>query len=151
ELLSKGLDEMRRIIREVEPVKPSTRITQDLVAADVRRLNSKSEIRDPKTEEKVRASSRRLLQEVKGDLDWIVMKCLEKDRTRRYETANGLATDIQRHLSDEPITARPPSRLYEFQKTVRRHKFGFAAATALILVLVLGVTISTWQAIRATK
>src|ERR671931_274808 len=70
ELLSKGLDEMRRTIREVEPVKPSTRLTQDLVAADVRRLHSTSE-------GEIRASSRRLLQEVRGDLDWIVMKCLE--------------------------------------------------------------------------
>ena len=60
------------------------------------------------------------------------MKCLEKDRTRRYETANGLAADIKRHLNNEPVVARPPSKLYEFQKTVRRHKFGFAAATALI-------------------
>src|SRR5215468_1628557 len=74
ELLKAGLDELRRTIREVEPVKPSTRITQDLVAADVRRLNSKSESRDPRTEEQVRASSRRLLQAVRGDLDWIVMK-----------------------------------------------------------------------------
>ena len=55
------------------------------------------------------------------------MKCLEKERTRRYETANGLAMDIQRHLSNEPVAARPPSKLYEFQKTVRRHKVGFAA------------------------
>src|ERR1039457_6042803 len=98
ELLQGGLDAMRRIIREQEPVRPSTRLTQELVAADVRRLHSKSE-------EEVRASSRRLLQMketihlIRGDLDWIVMKALEKDRTRRYETANGLAADIRRHLN----------------------------------------------------
>ena len=79
------------------------------------------------------------------------MKCLEKDRTRRYETANGLATDIQRHLANEPVVARPPSRWYEFQKAVRRHKFGFTAAIALGLVLALGVIVSSWQAVRATR
>ena len=88
---------------------------------------------------------------MRGDLDWIVMKCLEKDRTRRYETANGLAMDIQRHLNDEPVVARPPSRLYEFQKTVRRHKFGFAAAAAVIMVLAAGVVASTLEAIRARR
>ncbi|PWU09380.1 MAG: serine/threonine protein kinase, partial [Verrucomicrobia bacterium] len=80
QLLAAGLEEMRRTIREVEPVKPSTRLTQELA--------NKSEIRDPKSELK-EASLRRLQQEVRGDLDWIVMKCLEKDRARRYETANG--------------------------------------------------------------
>ena len=70
------------------------------------------------------------------------MKALEKDRTRRYETANGLAADIQRHLNNEPVTACPPSRWYEFQKTVRRHKFGFAAAAALVLfVIMFGITL----------
>jgi eukaryotic-like serine/threonine-protein kinase len=143
ELLAAGLDEMRRTIREVEPVKPSTRLTQELVADDVRRRAAKSEIES--------ASSRRRLQELRGDLDWIVMKCLEKDRTRRYETANGLAADIQRHLKDEPIVARPPSKLYEFQKTVRRHKFGFAAAAGLMVVLSVGVLVSTLEAVRATR
>ena len=91
------------------------------------------------------------IKQLRGDLDWIVMKCLEKDRTRRYDTANGLAMDIKRHLNNEPVLARPPSRLYEFQKTVRRHKFGFAAAAALITVLAIGVLISTWQAAQATR
>ncbi|HEX7618469.1 MAG TPA: serine/threonine-protein kinase, partial [Verrucomicrobiae bacterium] len=149
-LLKAGLDEIRRTIRQDEPARPSTRLTQELVAADVRRLHSKSE-------EEVRASSRRLLQMkelirlLRGDLDWIVMKCLEKDRARRYATANGLAADIQRHLNCEPVVARPPSRLYEFQKTVRRHKFGFAAAAALIMVLAIGVFASTSEAIRARR
>src|SRR5437667_28310 len=107
ELLKAGLDEMRRTIREQEPLRPSTRLT-NLVAADVRRLTSKSEIRNPKSEID-RASLRRLLQDkeklitlLRGDLDWIVMKCLEKDRARRYETANGLAADLNRHLNNEP-------------------------------------------------
>ncbi|MCW5555259.1 MAG: serine/threonine protein kinase [Verrucomicrobiae bacterium] len=147
ELMAAGLDAMRRTIREQEPPRPSTRLTQQLVAADVRRRNS--------GEVEPSASSPRRLQDLihalRGDLDWIVMKALEKDRTRRYETANGLAMDIQRHLHNEPVTARPPSRLYEFQKTVRRHKFGFAAAAGLILVLTLGVLASSWQALRATR
>jgi WD40 repeat protein len=103
------------------------------------------------------ASSRRLLQMkqriqlVRGDLDWIVMKCLEKDRARRYETANGLATDIERHLKNEPVLARPPSRVYEFQKTVRRHKFGFAATVAVIAALGVGIVATSLQAVRARR
>jgi tetratricopeptide (TPR) repeat protein len=138
ELLAAGLDEMRRIIREVDPVKPSTRLSQVLVAADVRRRTSKSEIRNPKSE-------------IDQDLDWIVMKCLEKDRTRRYETANGLARDIERQLNNEPVVARPPSNLYRFQKLVRRNKVAFAASAAIAIVLMVCVVVSTWQAIRATR
>ncbi len=88
---------------------------------------------------------------LRGDLDWIVMKCLEKDRTRRYDTANGLAMDIQRHLNDEAVLARPPSAAYRFQKLVRRNKLAFAAAAAVVCVLVLGLVVSTWQAVRATR
>jgi tetratricopeptide (TPR) repeat protein len=144
ELLAAGLDEMRRTIREKEPPKPSTRLTQELVL--------KSESRKPKSEGEIRADSRRLLQEkkelihfVRGDLDWIVMKCLEKDRARRYETASGLARDIQRHLNHEPVTARPPSRLYEFRKTVRRHRVGFAATAAVIVALAIGLVASSLE------
>jgi len=157
DLLAAGLDEMRRTISEQEPARPSTRLTQELVAADVRRLHSKSGIPGPKSEEETRASSRRLLQIketirlVRGDLDWIVMKCLEKDRARRYETANGLAMDIQRHLENEPVVARPPSGAYRFQKLVRRNKGLFAGVGAVALMLVLGVVASTWQAVRASR
>ena len=91
------------------------------------------------------------IHRVRGDLDWIVMKCLEKDRARRYETANGLAADIKRHLAHEPVVARPPSRFYEFQKTVRRHQFGFAATAAVLVALASGAVVSTWQAMRATR
>ncbi|PWU14499.1 MAG: hypothetical protein C5B50_17160 [Verrucomicrobia bacterium] len=146
-----GLDEMRRIIREVDAVKPSTRLAQDLVAADVRRLYSKSEWRNPKSEEKVRASSRRLLHDVRGDLDWIVMKCLEKDRARRYETASALATDIRRHLENEPVAARPPSRFYRIQKVFRRHRTAFASAGIIVLVLIAAVVVSTRLAVRAMR
>ncbi|HEY2952107.1 MAG TPA: hypothetical protein VGK40_05970, partial [Verrucomicrobiae bacterium] len=79
------------------------------------------------------------------------MKCLEKDRTRRYDTANGLAVDLKRHLNNEPVFARPPSTAYRIQKAIRRHKLGFAAAAAVSLALVIGVTVSTTQAVRATR
>ncbi len=138
-LLRSGIDEIRRTIRDQEPPKPSTRL-HSLAQTD---LTTTAEARH--------ADGHKLIQIVKGDLDWIVMKCLEKERGRRYETVNGLAMDVRRHLNNEPVVARPPSRLYEFQKTIRRHKFGFAAATALITVLAVGVLASTWQAIRATR
>ena len=139
ELLAAGLDEMRRIIRETEPPRPSNRLSTMAAAA----LTTTAQRRDTEPP--------RLIHSVRGDLDWIAMKCLEKDRARRYETANALAADIRRHLESEPVVARPPSRLYEFQKTVRRHKFGFAAAAAVILVLAIGVLVSTVQALRATR
>src|SRR4249919_2741263 len=115
--MASGIDAMRKTIREKEPLRPSTRLTQELAAADVRRLKS-SAAGETTSEEEVRASSRRLLQIkelvhlLRGDLDWIVMKCLEKDRARRYETANGVAADIQRHLDNEPVMARPPGNFY---------------------------------------
>src|SRR5687768_8095230 len=87
---------------------------------------------------------------LRGDLDWIVMRCLEKDRTRRYDTANGLAMDIQRHLRNEPVTARPPSSAYLLQKLIRRNRVAFAGGVAVAIVLVIGAVISTWQAVRAT-
>src|SRR5687768_17967051 len=83
---------------------------------------------------------------LRGDLDWIVMRCLEKDRTRRYDTANGLAMDIQRHLQNEPVVARPPSTAYLLQKLFRRHRIVFAATVAIGLALATGAIVSTWQA-----
>jgi serine/threonine protein kinase/tetratricopeptide (TPR) repeat protein len=139
ELLQSGLDAMRRTILEIEPLKPSTRLRTMLEAERT------TTARHRQTE------SPKLVHLVRGDLDWIVMKSLEKDRARRYETANGFAADIQRHLNCEPVVARPPSRLYEFQKTVRRHKFGFAAGAAVIVVLAAGVFASTLEAIRARR
>jgi len=139
ELVAAGLSEMRRIIREQEPLRPSTRIST-LEAADQTTVAKRRHAELPQ-----------LIHVVRGDLDWIVMKCLEKDRTRRYETANGLAHDILCHLNNEPVLARPPSKLYRFQKLVRRNKLVFTAAAAVSGVLVLGVIVSTWQAVRATR
>jgi WD40 repeat protein len=138
-LLAAGLDEMRRTIREKEPARPSTRLST--------MLNG-----DLTTTAKHRQSDgRKLISLIRGDLDWIVMKALEKDRTRRYETANGLAVDIQRHLSSEPVVARPPSAAYRVQKFVRRNKVMVAAAGMVALALVLGLLASAWQAARATR
>jgi serine/threonine protein kinase/tetratricopeptide (TPR) repeat protein len=154
DLAAAGLDAMRRILREQEPAKPSTRLTQELLAAEMRRRQLKREIQSPKSENEFASSTRRLQQLIhvlRGDLDWIVMKCLEKDRTRRYETASGLAGDIQRHLDNEPVVARPPSRIYRLQKMLHRNKLVFAAAAIISTLLVVGVVISTSQAIRATR
>jgi WD40 repeat protein len=139
ELLAAGLDELRRRIREIEPVRPSTRLS----------AMTKEELTT--TAQRRGAEAPKLISLVRGDLDWIAMKCLEKDRARRYETANGLARDIERHLNNEPVTARPPSRLYEFQKTVRRHWVGFAAVGAVLAALTLGVVVSTLEAVRARR
>ena len=155
ELLASGLDEMRRTIREKEPPRPSTRLSQTLVAANVSSLKSPGS--KPPTEEEVRADSRRLLRIketialLRGDLDWIVMKCLEKDRTRRYETANGLATDLKRHLNSEPVVARPPSTAYRIQKFVRRNKAGVTAAALVLVLLVAGVVGTSLGLVHARR
>ena len=139
ELLKAGLDEMRRRIREVEPPRPSTR------------LNTLANDALTTTAGHHHTEAPKLIKLVRGDLDWIVMRCLEKDRTRRYPTASGLAVDIQRHLSNEPVVARPPSARYRFQKAVRRHRAVVATAAAVTVALIAGTVVSTWQAIRATR
>ncbi len=139
ELLASGLDAMRKTIQEKEPVRPSTRLNT-MLEGDLTTTAKHRQTDAPK-----------LVHLLRGDVDWIVMKCLEKDRARRYETANGLASDIQRHLNNEAVLARPASAAYRFQKLVRRNKLAFASASAIATVLVLGVIISTWQAIRATQ
>jgi tetratricopeptide (TPR) repeat protein len=93
----------------------------------------------------------KLVHLLRGDLDWIVMKALEKDRGRRYETANGLAMDIQRHLGNEPVVARPPSAAYRLQKAWRRNKTAFAVATLIVAVLVAATGVSVWQATLARQ
>jgi eukaryotic-like serine/threonine-protein kinase len=138
-LVKSGLEAMRRTICEVEPPRPSTRLST-LTDADLTTI-AKRRGTEPS----------RLSALVRGDLDWIVMKSMEKDRTRRYDTANGLAMDIERHLNCEPIVARPPSNLYRFQKMIRRNKLAFAAATAVIVALILGLGLSTWQFIEKSK
>jgi WD40 repeat protein/cell division protein FtsL len=97
------------------------------------------------------ADTAKLMHLLRGDLDWIVMKCLEKDRTRRYETANGLAADINRHLNNEPVVARPPSTAYKFQKAFRRNKLAFVASVTVAAALLFGIIVSTWQSVRATR
>ena len=93
----------------------------------------------------------KLTQLVRGELDWIVMKALEKDRTRRYETANGLARDVERYLNDEPVEACPPTAGYKLRKFARKHKAGLATTAGFAALLVLGTAVSAWQAIRATQ
>src|SRR5213592_1425252 len=92
-----------------------------------------------------------LASAVRGDLDWIVMRCLEKDRARRYATANDLVADIERYLDDEPVLARPPSTAYRMRKFVRRNRVMVSAGGAVAIVLVLAVVVTGWQAIRATR
>jgi len=156
ELMASGIDAMRKTICEKEPMRPSTKLTQELIAADVSPHQSSAGLAIP-TQEEVSADSRQRLrlkeqiQRVQGDLDWIVMKCLEKDRTRRYETANALASDIQRHLNNEPVFARPPSAAYRFQKMVRRNKVAVGAATVVTTALILGLAVSLWQMVAARR
>ncbi|NUN95483.1 MAG: serine/threonine protein kinase [Candidatus Omnitrophica bacterium] len=138
-LLNAGLDEIRRIIREVEPPRPSTRLS---TLADA----------DRATIAKQRGTAPAHLSVLlRGDLDWIVMRCLEKDRTRRYDTPSALAADLNRHLINEPVTARPPSGGYRLRKFVRRHRLALAVAGAFTLLLMGAVVVSTWQAVRATR
>ena len=137
ELLSAGLDEMRRIIRQVEPPRPSTRLST-LGISEATELSCKRQMKIPE-----------LARLLRGELDWVVMKCLEKDRARRYETANGLAADIQRHLRNEPVAARPPSAGYRLQKLVRRHKTAMAVVTLLVITLLLGLAGTTVMYLRA--
>jgi serine/threonine protein kinase len=139
QLIRAGLDQMRRTIREQEPVRPSTRLST-MLNADLTRVARQRH-----------AEPARLSNLIRGDLDWVVMKCLEKDRTRRYETANGLAMDIKRHLQHEPVVARPPSKLYRFQKLARRNQGIFAAGAAVLATLVLGLGISTYLFVQEKR
>jgi serine/threonine protein kinase len=132
ELVRSGLDEMRRTLREREPQRPSTIVT----------TMHGTELRA--TAEHRHAEPPRLISMLRGDLDWIVMKALEKDRTRRYQTANAVAMDLQRHLNNEPVLARPPSRLYRFQKLVRRNRGVFATVAAVAFALLAGFGTSTY-------
>jgi serine/threonine protein kinase/tetratricopeptide (TPR) repeat protein len=139
ELLRGGLQAMRRTICEKEPERPSTRLST-MLAAELDSAALQRQTEPPK-----------LINSIRGDLDWIVIRCLEKDRTRRYETANGLANDLQRHLKQEPVSACPPSNLYRFQKLVRRNKAVFAAGGAVTVALLLGLSLSTWEFVKERK
>jgi tetratricopeptide (TPR) repeat protein len=132
ELGQSGMDEWRRTLREREPRTPSALLTvmgQAKLAEIARERHSEP---------------LRLISTVRGDLDWIVMKALEKSPARRYETAGALAADVLRYLNNEPVEARPPSRIYRFQKLVRRNRVVFAAIAAVSIALVTGFGTSTW-------
>ncbi len=136
ELQAAGFLEMLRVIREVEPPRPSTKLSKSGTlpsVADVRRT-------DPQ----------KLVSLMRGELDWIILKCLEKDRGRRYQAASGLARDLEHYLADEPVEACPPTAGYRLRKFGRKYRTPLAVAGAFMVVLVLGVVASTWQAIRAT-
>jgi serine/threonine protein kinase len=136
ELLQSGLDGMRRTLREQEPHRPSTKLDgmreEDLTQTAVRR----------------HIEPRKLKLLLCGDLDWIAMMALEKDRNRRYQTANGLGMDVQRFLNNDPVVARPPSRLYRFQKLLRRNRGVFAAVGAVSLTLIVGLGAVTWLLVK---
>ena len=131
-LMASGIDEMRKIIREQDPVKPSTRLSQLIQESSIDR-------RDIHTEP------------LSSDLDWIVLQCLEKDRSRRYETANGLAVDIERHLNNEPVLACPPSVTYRFHKAWQRNKVVMGAGVVVVAVLLIGISVSLWMMQIARK
>jgi serine/threonine protein kinase len=130
-------DEIRRLIREEEPPKPSQRLSTCDTLASVA-ANRKTE-------------PTKLSRMFQGELDWVVMKALEKDRTRRYQTANGLARDIQRYLADEVVEARPPSVGYRLRKFARKNRPALTAAAVIALFLTVGIAVSTWQAMRARR
>lgn len=125
--------EIQRMIREDEPARPSARLAQD--SSNLARIAARRG-----------SEPRKLARSVTGELDWIVMKAIEKDRSRRYETANGLAMDVRRYLSGEPVLAAPPSASYRVQKFVRRHKGAVAAGCSVALALMVGVVAFAWQA-----
>jgi serine/threonine protein kinase len=130
-------DELRRIIREEEPPRPSTRIST--LAADLATTAAVHR----------RTDARRLQQTVRGELDWIVMKCLEKDRNRRYESAGSLARDIERYIRDEPVNACPPSAVYRLNKFIRRNKVAVLAGSAVAAALIVGLTLASVGYIKA--
>ena len=137
ELETAGVLEMLRVIREREPPKPSTKLStaEGLPALAANRGTE----------------PRRLTALLRGELDWIVMKALEKERSRRYETANGLAMDLQRYLADEPVQACPPSTGYRLRKFVKRNRGAVFMAAAVAGALIAGTAIAAWQAARATR
>ena len=125
-LRTAGVDEMRRIIREVEPPRPSARVST-LQAADLSTISERRHI-----------EPRKLSQQLRGELDWIVMKAMDKDRDRRYATANDLAADVERYLHDEPVQACPPSAAYRFTKFARRNRAALVTSGLVALALIAG-------------
>ncbi|HET6247733.1 MAG TPA: WD40 repeat domain-containing serine/threonine protein kinase, partial [Tepidisphaeraceae bacterium] len=130
-------DEIRRVIREVDPPRPSLRITQSKTLVNLAATRH--------------IEPARLGKLIAGDLDWIVMKALEKDRHRRYGSVSDLAADLQRHLAGDPVLAAPPTVAYRLQKFTRKYKVALSTAATILMVLMAGVLLSTWQAIRARR
>ena len=139
ELLERGMDDFRRTLQDREPQRPSVLLTTMEGPAIV--LMAQRRHTDPV----------KLIQLLHGDLDWIVIKSLEKDRALRYETVNGLAMDVQRFLNEEPVIARPPSRLYRLQKLARRNKVAFASGVAVVVALTGGLGMSSWFLLNARQ
>jgi predicted negative regulator of RcsB-dependent stress response len=156
---SAGFDEILRMIGEEEPPKPSTRLS--LITRSSRSGSDSGSSSNPDPTGMVgrcetiaanrQSEPAKLTKLVNGELDWIVMKCLEKDRNRRYETASALASDILRHLADEPVTAGPPSRFYRASKFIRRNRVPVVAGCLVAVAILGGIAASTWQAVRATR
>ncbi len=138
ELRQAGLAGIQRVLREKDPARPSTRLTQ-LGPASTEAANNRH------------TEPRRLISELRGDLDWITMRALEKDRARRYQTANTLAVDVRRNLSDEPVSAGPPGATYRARKFIRRHRVGVAVATTLVLLLLAFAGAMTVQVRRTER
>jgi serine/threonine protein kinase len=138
-LRSARFDEMRRIIREQEPPKPSTKVST--LAAGARLAVATGR----------RTNPNELSHNLRGDLDWIIVKALEEDRKRRYESARALAEDIQRHLKAEPVTAAAPSAMYKLKKLVDRNRRAVAVTSLVTVSLMAATVVSTWQAVRATN
>ena len=136
-LRSKGIEELRRTIREVDPPRPSQRLATQAAA--------------PEATPQVKEEAARTIPMVRGDLDWITMKTLEKDRTRRYGAASDLAADIRRHLEYQPVVAGPPSQVYRLKKFVRRNRFGVTAAATLVALLAFLAATMTVQAQRIAR
>ncbi len=132
-----ALFEILRVIREDEPLPPSTRLSTSEARASIAATR--------------RTEPAKLARLLRGELDWIVMKCLEKERARRYETANGLARDLQHYLQDEVVEARPPSAGYRLRKLARKHRTALTTAATVVLLLAAGAAVSTWLAVRATR
>jgi len=142
-----GLDEIQRIIREEDPERPSTRLSS-LMTSIQSVEPGRTSIQEIAKHRRTDPSS--LTRQVRGDIDWIVMKCLEKDRTRRYDTAAALAEDLGRHLRDEPVTASPPGAAYRLRKFSRRHRGLLAASGVVMAALVVGLAVSLVGFYRAS-
>ena len=138
-LLKSGFDEMRRIVREEEPQRPSHRITT-LPKAELSTCAKKRGLDD-----------RTFTKSVQSELDWITLKALEKDRNRRYESSSAFGADVQRFLDDEPVLACPPSVAYRVKKLMRRHRVLLTTGTLVVIASMVGTSVSIWQAIRANE